>query len=89
MKTVWPLGARDVLLNGQIVRHEDKCWIVNYSTEDEEFPVTSKQLRVNMPYSMYMFKPNPSIRGYTVIIDSEFNFGGNLPNSIVQGASVK
>ena len=38
---------------------------------------------------MNVFKPNPSIRGYTVIIDSEFNFGGNLPASIVAGASVK
>jgi hypothetical protein len=89
MKTIWPLGARDVLLNGQIVRHEDKCWIVNYSAEDDEFPETPKQLRVNMPFSMNVFKPNPSIRGYTVIIDSEFNFGGNLPASIVAGASVK
>lgn len=38
---------------------------------------------------MIFFKPNPTIQGYTMIFINEFNFGGNLPNSIVGPMSVK
>lgn len=42
-----------------------------------------------MPLTMYYFKPNPTIQGYTVILISEFNFGGSFPNSLIGPASLK
>jgi hypothetical protein len=89
MKTIWPIGARDVLMNMQIVEYDGKAWIVNNSVEDDAIPETSKQLRVQMPLVIFFFKPNPTINGYTVIIISEFNFGGHIPNSLVGPASIK
>ena len=83
MKTIWPIGPRDVLVNSQVIEYQDKAWIVNCSVEDDDTPVTGKQLRVQMPFSMNHLKPNPTIHGYTLIIESEFDFGGSIPTSII------
>jgi len=89
MKTIWPIGARDILMNTHLVEYGDRAWYVNSSVEDDLIPITPKQLRVQMPLSMVSFKPNPIIHGYTLIISSEFNFGGSIPNSLIQAGSVK
>lgn len=78
MKTIWPIGARDVLLNAQFVQHEGKAWLIQNSTEDEDFPV-GKLLRVKIPFMIYFVRPNPTINGHTMIHISEFNFGGSIP----------
>ena len=46
MKTIWPIGPRDVLCNVQYVEFGDKAWLANNSVEDDNYPITSKQLRV-------------------------------------------
>ena len=38
MKTQWPVGARDVLIQQQFVRYQDKAWISALSTNDDEVP---------------------------------------------------
>ena len=40
-------------------------------------------IRVKVESFMIYLKPNPEIRGYTVISMTEYHFGGNLPNSII------
>ena len=82
------MGARDVLVNTHQVVFGDKAWVCNNSVESDEYPV-GKQLRVLMPLAMFYFKPNPMIQGYTLMIISEFNFGGSIPNSMVGPASLK
>jgi hypothetical protein len=89
MKTIWPLGARDLLVNMQCVRYEDKAWICTNSVENDEIPQTSNLLRVHVEFVIYYFKPNPTIQGYTMIIISEFNFRGNIPNSLIGPVSLK
>jgi len=45
-------------------------------------------LRAQIHLNVFFLKPNPEIRGYTIITDIEFNIGGSLPNSLVQSASL-
>ena len=47
MKREWPVGPRDCLIGQQLVRLEDKAWIVNHSIEDEEMPEVTGITRIN------------------------------------------
>ena len=51
--------------------------------EDEEYPEDPSIIRVKVESFMQYLKPNPEIRGYTVISVTEYHFGGNLPTSII------
>jgi hypothetical protein len=62
--------------------------MINFSVEDDEYPVVPGLIRVQIESFMQYLKPNPEIRGYTVIAISEFNFGGNLPNSVIIANSI-
>lgn len=42
-----------------------------------------------MTYAITHFKPNPTIHGYTLIIEQEFEFGGPFPTIIIQTGSIK
>ena len=83
MKTMWPVGTRDFLTNQQMVRFQDQVWIHNFSVEDEDYPEEAGLTRVKVESFMIYLKPNPEIRGYTLITMNEYHFGGNLPNSII------
>ena len=83
LKSAWPMGARDILMNQHQVRYQDKAWIINHSVEDEDYPEQKGITRVDLNSGMFHLKPNPEIHGYTVIVDSEFNFGGKVPKSVV------
>ena len=83
MKKQWPVGARDFLVLQHTVTYQDKAWIVTYSVEDDDYPVKSGLIRIQVPRNLVYLKPNPEIRGYTMIIHNEFQFGGNIPNSLV------
>ena len=49
IKTIWPLGARDILIQEGQVRFQDKHWIVNFSVEDELCPVADGTSRIVVP----------------------------------------
>ena len=51
--------------------------------DDDDHPELKGITRVNMNSGMFHLKPNPEIHGYTAIVDSDFNFGGNVPRSVV------
>ena len=42
MKTIWPIGPRDLLMNVHYVEYGDKAWLVNNSVEDDDYPITPK-----------------------------------------------
>ena len=65
-----------------MVRYADKAWICQHSVQDEEYP-ESDLVRIDLQSKIIFFKPAPEINGYTVTTDSEFNFGGKCPNTIV------
>lgn len=65
------------------VVYQDKAWIVSYSVEDDDVPVKNGLIRLEVICNMAFLKPNPEIRGYTLMIDNEFSFGGNIPNNMV------
>ena len=61
-------------------------WISQYSVSDDEIPEEEKSSRAQIMSNIYFFKPNPEIRGYTMINDQELNGMGTIPNSIVTSA---
>lgn len=89
LKTVWPLGPRDMLVQTGSVRYQDKYWSSSFSVEDESCPVSSEQVRVHVPYSIIYVKSNPEIHGYQLFVTSEINLGGSIPNSLVLTTSAK
>lgn len=89
MKHQWPVGARDFLVMQHTVQYQDKAWVVSYSVEDDEVPLKNGLLRIDVVCNFVFVKPNPEIRGYTMIIDNEFNFGGNIPSSMVLSRQVQ
>jgi len=69
---MWPVGARDFLILQHKVIYQDKAWIVSYSVEDEDVPQKSGLIRIEVIRNLVHLKPNPEIRGYTMIIHNEF-----------------
>ena len=63
--------------------YQDKAWIVSYSVEDDDVPLRSGIIRIEVIQNLVFLKPNPEIRGYTMITHNEFQFGGNIPSSLV------
>lgn len=51
--------------------------------EDDDVPTKNGLIRIEVVRNLVFLKPNPEIRGYTMIIHNEFQFGGNIPNSMV------
>ena len=89
LKTIWPLGARDILIQEGQVRFQDKHWIVNFSVEDEACPVADGTSRIEVPQSMIYIKPNPSIHGYTMYVHSEMSLGGAIPLSLILNFAIQ
>ena len=79
MKTVWPAGARDVLVFNHIVKHEKKCWMQSFSIDDERCPEVKGVVRIVMHDNIVYFEPVNDINGYVVKCDSTFDYGGSLP----------
>ena len=61
-------------------------WISQYSVDDEDTPEKPKTTRAKFYNNIYFFKPNPEIRGYTMINDQELTVMGSIPNSMVSAA---
>lgn len=72
MKHQWPVGARDILILQHAVTYQDKHWIVSYSVEDDDVPLKKGLLRIEVIRNLVFLKPNPEIRGYTMIIHNEY-----------------
>lgn len=41
MKSIWPLGDRDSLVNTHLVKYDDRAWIINTSVENDDLPISS------------------------------------------------
>ena len=87
---MWPIAQRDFLINQQLVRLKDKAWLVAHSVEDDDnFPPTPPMERMHIEHNMIFMKPVSQIKGYKVMIENQFDFGGNLPLSIVSSQGIK
>ena len=47
-KTTWPVGPRDLLLLGHIVKYGNKAWASIFSVEDEDYPVVAGLGRIDV-----------------------------------------
>lgn len=89
MKTDWPIGPRDALINQQVVKYQEKAWIVNHSVEDEDTPLVQGCLRTNIQCNMFFLKPTPTIHGYTLIFTSEYTINSTIPFKVLQKGAIK
>lgn len=94
VKAQWPLGPREVLLlfQGFTRKETGDIYLGAYSIDMPEIPVdpTGKITRMQTISGHYVFLSLDGGKRTRLIFLTEFNFGGNVPKSLVQsGASDK
>ena len=94
VKAQWPLGPREVLLVFQGITHPQSgsIYLGSFSVEHTECPIdpSGKLVRINTLSGHYMFQALDEGKRCRLHYITEFNFGGNVPKSLVQaGASDK
>lgn len=88
LKSQWPLGNRELLLNYYgLERSDGKIYIAGQSIEHPGKPEQPKTYRVNTIQGSFCLTPTNGGKGTKLIYITEFDFKGSLPRYMLTKAA--